>query len=182
FFESSYGFYVRLTMEGIYKALFTTRMTPINVIFGELLWVAIKGAVMAVSVSLIFAGFQFIDVSWGFIPLAAVGFFIGLACGAIGLISSAMIKNISQFQTVYAVVISPLFFFSGNMFPMQYMPGWVKAVAHVSPLYHGVVLSQQLLWQRIDGVAFVQHSIELLLLSLVFIWIAVRMVHKKLIY
>lgn len=182
FFESSYGFYVRLTMDGIYKALFTTRMTPINVIFGELLWVSIKGAVMAVAVSLIFMAFRFIDVTVGIIPLAAVGFVVGLTCGAIGLIASAMIKNISQFQTVYAVVISPLFFFSGNMFPMNYMPNWVKTVAHVSPLYHGVILSQQLLWERFDAVAFVQHSLELIALSVVFIFIAIRLVHKKLIY
>lgn len=182
FFESSYGFYVRLTMDGIYKALFTTRMTPVNVIFGELLWVALKGAVMAMAVSLIFIGFGFIPLSIALVPVGFVGFFVGLACGAIGLISSALIKNISQFQTVYAVAISPLFFFSGNMFPMKYMPFWAQVAAHASPLYHGVALAQQLLWDRVDIGIFAMHFVELVILSAVFIAIAIRLVHKKLIY
>lgn len=182
FFESSYGFYVRLTMDGIYKALFTTRMTPINVIFGELLWVALKGGVMAMSVSLIFIIFGFIPLSVALLPIGLVGFFVGLACGAIGLISSALIKNISQFQTVYAVAISPLFFFSGNMFPMKFMPLWAQIVAHVSPLYHGVALAQQLLWGRVNALTFAIHTFELFLLSAIFIRIAIRLVHRKLIY
>lgn len=182
FFESSYGFYVRLTMDGIYKALFTTRMTPIDVIFGELLWVSLKGAVMAMAVSLIFIAFGFIPLSLALLPIGVVGFTVGLSCGAIGLISSALIKNISQFQTVYALTISPIFFFSGNMFPMDSMPQWVKIIAHASPLYHGVALSQQLLWQRIDVSTFAIHSAELLVLTGIFMAIATKLVYKKLIY
>ncbi len=182
FFESSYGFYVRLTMDGIYKALFTTRMTPVDVIFGELLWVSLKGAVMAMAVSLIFMVFGFVALSTAIVPVGVVGFFVGLACGAIGLISSALIKNISQFQTVYAMAISPLFFFSGNMFPMKYMPAWAQLVAHCSPLYHGVALAQQLLWRRVELGGFITHFSELVVLSALFIAIAVRLVHKKLIY
>src|SRR3989338_4074141 len=45
FFESSYGFYVRMTYENIFKAMLTTPIGVREVIFGEFLWVSLKGAV-----------------------------------------------------------------------------------------------------------------------------------------
>lgn len=182
FFEASYGFYVRLTMDGIYKALLTTRIQPRHIIFGELLWVAIKGAVMALVVSVLFMLFGVLPITWNLIFVSMVGFIVGMGCGGIGLISSVLIKNISQFQTVYALAISPLFFFSGNLFPMNHMPHWAQLVAHASPLYHGVVLAQSLLWHRVEPVSFVLHLFELVLLSSLFIFVAGRLVHRKLLH
>lgn len=180
FFESSYGFYVRLTMDGIYKAMFTTPIGPREVIWGELIWVSLKGGVMATVVSLIFILFGFLQFTPLLLGVLIVGFVVGAGCGAMGLISSSLIKNISQFQTVYALAISPLFFFSGNLFPMSKMPQAFQAVAHVSPLYHGVILGQQLLWERLDPATFAMHFIELLVLTAILIYIAYRMVYRKL--
>ncbi len=180
FFECSYGFYVRMQMDGVYKAIFTTPIGPREVILGELIWVSLKGACMALGVSLIFVLFGFIPLTINLLGMMFVGTIVGAGCGAMGLISATMIKNISQFQTVYALVISPLFFFSGNLFPVDRMPFWFQVAAHASPLYHGVKLSQMLLWQRIDGCAFVIHFCELLVMSGVLCWIAYRMAYKKL--
>jgi lipooligosaccharide transport system permease protein len=180
FFESSYGFYVRLTMDGVYKAMFTTPISPREVIFGELIWVSLKGAVMALVVCLIFIAFGFLQLTPNLFGLLIVGFFVGAACGAMGLISAAMIENISQFQTVYALVISPLFFFSGNLFPIYKMPVYFRAIAHLSPLYHGVFLSQQLLWQRVDPVLFCIHFGELLVLSIILVVVAYHKVYRRL--
>jgi lipooligosaccharide transport system permease protein len=181
FFETSYGFYVRLTMEGIYKAVFTTQIQPRHVIFGELLWVSIKGGIMAMVVAMIFVAFGFVDFTINLLGVGIVGFIVGSGCGGIGLIASSLIKNISQFQTVYALAISPLFFFSGSLFPMNHMPQWAQIVAHASPLYHGVVLSQQLLWQRISYPIFAIHFCELVVLNFIFTAIAYKLVYRKLI-
>jgi len=180
FFESSYGFYVRLTMDGVYKAMFTTPLGPKEVILGELIWVSLKGAVMSLAVSLIFILFGFLNFTPNLLGIMLVGFFIGTSCGCMGLISAAMIKNISQFQTVYALIISPLFFFSGNLFPIEKMPVYFKAVAHLSPLYHGVFLAQQLLWQRVDGMQFLTHFLELLGLTVILVVWAYRKVYSRL--
>ncbi len=180
FFECSYGFYVRLKMDGIYKALLTTPISPREVVFGELIWVSLKGACMATGVSLIFILFGFIPLSWNLLGLFGVGALVGLACGAIGLISATMIKNISQFQTVYALIISPLFFFSGNLFPVERMPTWFQVGAHISPLYHGVKMGQMLLWQNVDVSVFFLHAGELTVMAVVFCWIAGVNVQKSL--
>lgn len=180
FFECSYGFYVRMRMDGVYKAIFTTPIGPREVILGELIWVSIKGACMAFGVSLIFVMFGFLPLTINILGMIVVGFVVGAGCGAMGLISATMIKNISQFQTVYALIISPLFFFSGNLFPVDRMPSWFQIAAHLSPLYHGVRLGQMLLWQRIDGFLFAQHFLELLLMSVLLCWVASIKVYNKL--
>jgi lipooligosaccharide transport system permease protein len=180
FFESSYGFYVRLTMDGIYKAILTTPISPREIILGELIWVSIKGAVMGFAVAAVMVLFGFLPVSWNILGVLPVGFLVGAGCGSMGLISAAMIKNISQFQTVYTVIISPLFFFSGIFFPINKLPETLQIVAHISPLYHGVVLNQQLLWVRLDGMLWAQHLAELVILDLILLFFAYRMVHKKL--
>lgn len=180
FFECSYGFYVRLSMDGVYKAILTTPVSPREIIIGELIWVSLKGACMSLGVSLIFVLFGFLPLTVNLLAVAGIGFIVGAGCGAMGLISATMIKNISQFQTVYALIISPLFFFSGNLFPVDRMPLWFQAGAHLSPLYHGVSLGQMLMWNRIDGGRFVVHFLELVFMSVILCSIAWRRVWNKL--
>lgn len=180
FFECSYGFYVRLSMDGIYKAILTTPIGPKEIIYGELIWVSLKGAVMALAVSLVVIVFGFLPLSVNLLGVMLLGSLVAVGCGAMGLISSAMIKNISQFQTVYTVVISPLFFFSGIFFPVDKMPKVFQVIAHVSPVYHGVILNQQLLWQRFEAASFFQHLVELMVLNVILVFVAYRMVYRKL--
>lgn len=180
FFDSSYGFYVRLTIDGIYKAIFTTPIGPKEVIFGELIWVSLKGAVMSTAVACVFMLFGLLEPTFGLLGLLVTGAVVGFSCGGLGLMSSALIKNISQFQTVYTVLISPLFFFSGIFFPISKMPQWLQYFAHISPVYHGVILNQQLLWGRFDGPSFAMHFFELVILSILTVFLAYRLVLKKL--
>lgn len=180
FFDSSYGFYVRYQMDGIYKALLTTPIGPREIIFGELMWVSAKGACMATAVSLVFMLFGILQFTPNILFVPFIGCTVAMGCGALGLIASSMIQNISQFQTVYTLLISPLFFFSGIFFPIDKLPLWVQKVAHISPVYHGVVLNQQILWGRIDSLDFLMHFAELLFINVILIAIAYKKLYKKL--
>ncbi|MFN9068817.1 MAG: ABC transporter permease, partial [Bdellovibrionales bacterium] len=81
FFESSYGFYVRMTYENVFKAMLTTPIGAAEVVLGELIWVGLKGALMAVGVSLVLAAFGLMSNLW-LLPLTAlVGFLVAVPCG-----------------------------------------------------------------------------------------------------
>lgn len=144
FFESSYGFYVRMTFENVYKAMLTTPIGVKEVVVGELIWVGLKGAVMAVGVAIVLALFGLMVNPWLIPALASVGFLVALPCGAMGLLSSAMVNNMNQFQTVYSFLIAPLYFLSGIFFPISQMATPVRIVAEFFPLIHGVRLAQAL--------------------------------------
>src|ERR1700734_911146 len=53
FFECSYGFYVRMTFESVFKAMLTTSIGVLDIVIGEFMWLAIRAALMATGVALV---------------------------------------------------------------------------------------------------------------------------------
>lgn len=179
FFEGSYGFYVRLTYENIYKALMTTPVGPREILLGELMWLGLKSAIMATAVSLVLIALGICKAHYVYLtPL--MGFFIGTTCGSIGLISCTYVKNINQFQSVYAWIISPMFFVSGMFVPTSVMPGIVKNILWFSPFYHGVQLAQGILWAENIIYVLLVHGGALLGMSVVLTFWMWRRIYPKL--
>jgi len=168
FFESSYGFYVRMTFENIFKAMLTTPIGVREVILGEYFWVAIKGGLMFGLLSAGFACFGLVKNPAYLLLMPIVGALVALPCGALGLLATSYVRNINQFQTVYAFFISPLFYFSGIFFPLKQMPPGLRQFAEFLPLSHGVALSQALFWDESPSRAFLIHGSALVIFSLFF--------------
>lgn len=166
FFESSYGFYVRMTFENVFKAMLTTPIGIKEIVFGELFWVGLKGGLMAVGVAIVLAAFNMMSNLWYIPALFVVGFLVAVPCGAMGLLATAMVKNINQFQSVYSFIIAPLYFLSGIFFPIDQMVRPVQIAAEFFPLIHGVRLAQALFWDKGIEQAFV-YSGSLLVIQMV---------------
>lgn len=181
FFEASYGFYVQMTFEAIFKAMLTTPIGVDEIVLGELWWVAIKGAMMATGVSLVLACFGlFAFLPW-ILAMPFIGAAVGLACGSIGLIASTLVRNIDQFQLAYAFVVSPLYFFSGVFFPVGGAPGWFRALVNISPLYQGARLSQMAFWNDFHPGEAALRAAVLFIYATGLSVIALRRVRKRLI-
>jgi len=179
FFETSYNFYIRYTYEGIYKAMLTTPIGVREIILGEFIWVALKGAFMASCVTAVLLALNV--VSWQFIWIIPfLGGLVAISCGSLGLIAAATVRNINQFQTVYTLLISPMFFFSGLFFPLHDLPRAFQFIAYLSPLTHGVRMGQAVLWNENALVTVATHTPILITMSLFFGWIAYNRAHRKL--
>jgi lipooligosaccharide transport system permease protein len=46
----------------------------------------------------------------------------------------------SGFAVVFRFILIPLFLFSGTFFPVTQLPAWLRPVAYITPLWHGVAL------------------------------------------
>ncbi len=179
FFETSYGTYFRLNLDGTFKGMMTSPMGVSEIVFGELLWVMLKGAFMATGVATVFGFLGMIN--WSFLFLVPiVGALIGLAHGALGLIATTMVKNIDQFQMVYSVCIAPIYFLSGIFYPIPQNSFWLWNLVQISPLYHGVQLVQAALWNKNILQTFVYHFPALILLSVVLVGIAAKRFKRRL--
>ncbi|MGZ3706549.1 MAG: ABC transporter permease, partial [Bdellovibrionota bacterium] len=108
------------------------------------------------------------------------GALVALPCGSLGLLATSYVRNINQFQTVYAFFISPLFYFSGIFFPLSQMPPGLRRVAEFLPMSHGVALAQALFWDERPFHALLLHGTALLLFSLFFCTWSYRRIEKKL--
>jgi lipooligosaccharide transport system permease protein len=147
FFDSSYGFYVRMTFESIFKAMLTTPIGVREIVLGEFLWSFIRAAMMGGVVGLVLAAMGLLLNPWALLIFPVIGGLLAVPCGAIGLLAAAQVRNINQFQTVYSFLIAPIFYLSGVFFPLDDRP-ILGVIVQFSPFYHGVRLLQMSGWGR----------------------------------
>lgn len=181
FFETSYGFYVRLTFESVFKAMLTTPIGPREILIGEFIWVGLKGAVMAFGVGLVLALTGIVAHPQALLVFPLVGGLLALPCGAIGLLASSYVRNINQFQTVYSFLIAPLYFLSGVFFPVHGTHSLFSTAIQLSPFFHGVRLMQMAAWGRWHGSEALLHVSALLGFTLILGLWAFRKIREKLI-
>jgi lipooligosaccharide transport system permease protein len=179
FFECSYGFYVRMTFESVYKAMLTTPIGVREVVIGEFLWVFIRAALMAAGVGLVLLAMGLVANPLALLLFPFIGGMLAVPCGAIGLIAAGYVRNINQFQTVYSFLIAPIFYLSGVFFPLGDRP--ILAIAtQISPFYHGVRLLQMSAWSTWSLGEVLYHVGALLVFSFVLGWWAYSRIQKRL--
>jgi lipooligosaccharide transport system permease protein len=44
----------------------------------------------------------------------------------------------------------PMFLFGGAFYPIDQLPGWLRPVAYVTPLYHGIELCRDAVLERLE--------------------------------
>jgi lipooligosaccharide transport system permease protein len=178
FFECSYGFYVRMTFQSVFKAMLTTPIGTPEVVLGEFIWVSIRAALMAGGVGMVLALLRLLPNPWAVFLFPLVGGMLAIPCGAIGLLASSYVRNINQFQTVYSFLIAPMYFISGTFFPLGDRP-ILGAIVQISPFFHGVSLLQMAAWNQFSPERIWYHLgfvfVYALILSL---WSLVRIRNK----
>lgn len=179
FFECSYGFYVRMTFESVYKAMLTTPIGVREVVIGEFLWVFIRAALMAAGVGLVLLVMGLIANPLALLLFPIIGGMLAVPCGAIGLIAAAYVRNINQFQTVYSFLIAPIFYLSGIFFPLGDRP-ILAIITQLSPFYHGVRLLQMSAWSTWTTTEVTYHIAALIVFSIVLGLWAYSGIRKKL--
>ncbi len=166
FFECSYGFYVRMTFESVFKAMLTTPIGVREVVIGEFLWVFIRAGLMGGGVGLVLLAMGLLLNPWAVLAFPFIAGLLAVPCGAIGLLAAAKVRNINQFQTVYSFIIAPIYFLSGIFFPLADRP-ILGVIVQISPFYHGVSLLQMFAWGRWTVPEVLTQVIILLAFSLV---------------
>jgi len=63
---------------------------------------------------------------------------ITICMTSIGLFFGAVFSSFESFQLVMQFVLWPLFFFSGALFPLKDLPGWLASATYFDPLTYGV--------------------------------------------
>jgi len=67
-------------------------------------------------------------------------FLNAFALSALGFALAWQFKSVQGFHAVMNLVLMPLWFLSGALFPPEGAPGWIRAAIAVNPLSHGLSL------------------------------------------
>lgn len=85
----------------------------------------------------LFIGFHIVSIAGLFM---AFGFMllIGLVFISIGLILASVMTDMQGFGLILNLLIFPIFFLSGAIYPVSALPGFIRYVTYANPLTYGV--------------------------------------------
>ncbi|GII60822.1 transport permease protein [Sphaerisporangium krabiense] len=120
------------------------RATPVGVgdmVCGHLLYILIRVEIAVVVFLGVTALFGTLHSPWALVtPLVCA--LVTLAVAAPTMAFAASIDHDSYFALLFRFVMIPATLFSGVFFPVGQLPGPVRPLAYVSPLWHGVELNR----------------------------------------
>lgn len=142
-FECSYGTFIRLEFDKVYEGMLAAPLSANNLLIGEILWAGSKGFFFSLAVVIVVSAFGIVPLPWSFLtPL--IGLMTGIMFAVIALLVTSFVSNINHFNFFFTGFLSPMFFFSGVVFPISNLPPVLKFAAEFFPLTHVVRASRAL--------------------------------------
>jgi ABC-2 type transport system permease protein len=117
---------------------------------------ALQGAIL-----LALAGF--VDVPYD--PALLLGLFglmllIAFAVTAFGVMVATRVKQIQTFTTVMQMLVMPLFFLSGALYPVAGLPAWLELLTRLNPLTYAVDAMRRLVFDHLDVSAAARQALD----------------------
>lgn len=179
-FECTYNTFVRLEYDKVYDGMLGAPLSPNDLILGEILFAGTKGFLFALAVLVVTWAVGIINYPLS-IAAALVGFLCGIMFGTLSLWITSMIHNINHFNFYFTGLLSPMFFFSGAVFPLENLPRSMQYLAEVIPLTHVVRMARAFC---VPGLLDSRMGLDLLY-CILFIgatgWLAIRGLKKRMI-
>lgn len=138
-FECTYGTFIRLEFDKVYDGMLAAPITVNNLIVGEILWAGTKGLFFSFAVVCVLMLFGIIGMPQGLLA-PFVGFLTGAMFATMSLLVTSFVRNINHFNFYHTGFLSPMFFFSGVVFPVSNLPAPMRVFAEIVPLTHAVRL------------------------------------------
>ena len=165
-----------------HKTYFSMTASPLgvkDVILSHLGFVTFRVATTCAAFLIVLAPFGVWKSVGGTIAAFFVQLLLGLAFATPIYAFSAGLRDESAFALVFRLGMIPLSLFSGSFFPITNLPGWLEAIARITPLWHGVALTRMLVLGRVDASAAAVHVAYLVVLALLgWLWAVRRLTHR----
>jgi lipooligosaccharide transport system permease protein len=141
--ESTYPVLGSVKWRRTYYAAAASPLRPADIFHGHLLFTIMRLAMNSAIFLVVMAAFGAITSPWvlAAVPVAVL---TGLAFAAPVEAWAITVSKDTSFALVFRFGMIPLFLFSGTFFPVTQLPVWIRPLAYVTPLWHGVALCRSL--------------------------------------
>jgi len=97
-------------------------------------------------------------------PVLILGIFglqllLAFSITAFGIMVAARIKQLQSFMGVMQMIIMPMFFISGALFPVNGLPGWLGVLNRIDPLTYAVDPMRRLVFDHLDISPTASHAL-----------------------
>ena len=143
-FEALYSAYSRMQVQKTWESIMNAPIALDDIVFAELLWAGMKSMFSVVAImAVIFAlGISRAPSMLAALPVLCL---VGITFASVALVFNALAQGYDFFTYYFTLVMTPMTFLSGVYFPLEQMPSWLQAIAHVLPLTAAVELVRPLL-------------------------------------
>ncbi|HEX6344600.1 ABC transporter permease [Umezawaea sp.] len=139
--ESTYAVLSAFIWQKSYWGAVVTPVTPAQICYSQLTWIAFR---LVSSAAVFLAVAAALGAVSGPGVLLALPFAVlaGLAFAAPVVAFSATRETAEGFSGLFRFVVIPMTLFTGAFFPISQLPEWLRPVAWITPVWHGVELAR----------------------------------------
>lgn len=176
-FEALYSAFSRMHVQKTWDGIMNAPVGLDDVVLAEMLWAGFKAiftttAIMFVMLGLGISHSPKLLIAW----VVLVG--VGITFSCIALIFNALAKGYDFFTYYFTLFMTPMMFLSGVFFPLDQLPGAVRAVAAWLPLTNAVMLVRPLFMDQWPP-DWWRHALVLVVYTVVAFWIALGLTRKR---
>jgi ABC-2 type transport system permease protein len=85
---------------------------------------------------------------------------LAFSIAAFGLMVAVRIKQMQSFMGVMQMIVMPMFFISGALFPVANLPGWLAVLNRIDPLTYAVDPMRRLVFSHLDISAAARRALD----------------------
>jgi ABC-2 type transport system permease protein len=170
---------------GFMREMLVAPVSRTSIVLGK----ALGGGTVAVVQGLILivaAPVVGVDLTVGRVLLLIVALLLlAYAMTAFGMVLSTRIERMESFQMVMTLVMQPMIFLSGAVFPLQDLPAWLSVITHLNPATYAVDLVRRAVLPDAPGVEIAGWVVPMwaeaamvLAIGTALLALAVRLFHK----
>ncbi|MBX4893527.1 MULTISPECIES: ABC transporter permease [Rhizobium] len=151
-FETIYAAFGRMQGQRTWEAMLYTQLRLGDIVVGEMAWAATKASLAGTGIGIVAAmlGYtHWLSLLYALPVIALTGF----AFASLGMVVTALAPSYDYFIFYQTLVITPMLFLSGAVFPIDQLPVAFQQLAAFLPLAHAVdVIRPTMLGQSITNV------------------------------
>jgi len=177
--EGTYSVFTRMVPQKTYSAILATPIEVDDIMAGELLWCATKALFSGTAIIIVAALMGAVE-SWQAVLAIPVVFLSALCFTGPAIVIASMSPSYDYFNYYFTLAVTPMFVLCGVFYPVSTLPDVMQSIVYLLPLTHAVELIRPLIaGTEMHDIAL--HVFVLSFYAIVFYYISVIMVRKKLV-
>ena len=179
--EATYPVFGSLKWNRIYIGAQASPLRPGDIFRGHLMFMIMRVAMSSALVTVLIWAFGAAQSAWVILAFPAA-VLTGAAFAAPIAAWAVTVTVENSFSYLFRFGMMPLMLFSGTFFPISQLPGWLRVIAEVTPLWQGVALCRafSLGTAADDPLGMLGHAAYLAVLAAVGIWAGARTYRSRL--
>ncbi|WQO30936.1 ABC transporter permease (plasmid) [Microvirga lotononidis] len=148
--ETIYAAFARMNAQRTWEAILHTQLTLGDIVLGELAWAATKAVLAGTAIMFVAAALGYAAWPSALYALPVV-ILTGFAFASLAMVVAALAPSYDYFVFYQTLVLTPMLFLCGAVFPVAQLPTAFQHVGHFLPLAHSIELIRPAMLGRPAG-------------------------------